>query len=122
MLSLEGVDSLGDLNDSISPLEGSVVFVAHREAKPYSFEIGREGRSIVGLLLKHKGGEQRDDLLRVELGQHILKDQLREDKLVSGVDLIPDQIRLISANTASYLANLLHRRLSPSVELGSSHQ
>ena len=50
-------------------------------------ELRWNDRFAVGLLLEYERGEERDDFFGVVVGKGVFKNELREDELVSGVDL-----------------------------------
>ena len=50
-------------------------------------DLRRDNRLDVGLLLEDEAGEERDDFFGVVGGKGVFKNELREDELVSGVDL-----------------------------------
>ena len=51
------------------------------------FELRWDDRFAVGLLLEYERGEERDDFFGVVGGEGVFKNELREDELISRVDL-----------------------------------
>ena len=71
MLSLIGVDFFGYADNGVSSL----------------FQFSSQGRFEVCLLLKDESRQQRNDLFRLEISKYIFQNELREDQLISRMDL-----------------------------------
>ena len=54
-------------------------------------QLRRDDRLDVRLLLEDEAREERDDLFGVIRRERVLEDELREDELVRGVDLLESQ-------------------------------